>query len=224
MNDHPLSKLYDHFDVDEIAEVQGVWMPIQPGLDCLIARHENDDYREAVPKIVEPYTEQMDMGMELSPELRDEMTADVMARTILLDWRGKLVEGVPYTPEAGKQALLDLKAFRDLVSQRSMDWRNYRKAQLTKLAKNSEAQSRPDSKAGNGCANLPAQSDGSQGPTQEFSPSELAFIKKVGDSGKPTGDSETESSAPSPSPSLKPPAMPTDSGGQGSGRSRNSWR
>lgn len=111
------------FDVDQNLETQGVWEDIGDGAWLLVARAGNDNWNaeyQRMPRTIRRKIENPPKGAE---GFRDEKICELMANTILLDWKGLADEGkeIRYSKENAKKLLLKYPEFRDFVFQLSND-------------------------------------------------------------------------------------------------------
>lgn len=114
---------------DPKASEEGVWATFLGGR-FLIARNNNDAAQFLRSKLALQNWDVITAGGEKAEELALEISAEVLATHVLLDWANISVGGqeVAYTPELGKKYLLD-KRFRDLhqfVENFSLNRTNYR--------------------------------------------------------------------------------------------------
>lgn len=121
--------LFQRFATDEDAEVNGTWIK-GPGGDneFLIARAGNRKFQREFQKEVEENQEILDGKDDAADKCSDQILARVMAKTVLLGWRGnvKFAEvDLPYSREAAEQKLL-MKDFRKWVNTRSEEREHFR--------------------------------------------------------------------------------------------------
>lgn len=130
------------FKADPVLEDEGVWTSVDAGTEASIkiARIGNRRYREAMTRRLKPYRRALRNGT-----LDEKVTAEVLAETILLDWKGLTQDGVPltYSPDAAKDLLCDnrFKDFRDLVVELAGDLELYRQQDIEDAEKNFEPSS-----------------------------------------------------------------------------------
>jgi len=132
------------FELDEKLVQEGRWFPVGEGAECKIARTGNPKYKELLRAKLGIYEQ------SLSQKLLDDHTADtvlieVMAKTILLDWKGFTDQGVEvkYSVALATKYMTKFEEFRNFVA------RN---------ADNMQAYKASDSQADRG--NLPTELDG----------------------------------------------------------------
>lgn len=132
---------FNRFSTDTTAEVEGKWFPLGDG-EIKVARTGNNRYREALRTKVNLHGEEMNKGlMEL--DISDDLLCEVIAATILLDWKNFTDEGKPcaYSKETAKAMLLKYRDFRDIVVSKADNMENFRKVQGDKDRGNSSADS-----------------------------------------------------------------------------------
>lgn len=134
------------FKADPVLEDEGVWTSVDAGTEASIkiARIGNRRYREAMTRRLKPYRRALRNGT-LDEKVTEKITAEVLAETILLDWKGLTQDGVPltYSPDAAKDLLCDnrFKDFRDLVVELAGDLELYRQQDIEDAEKNFEPSS-----------------------------------------------------------------------------------
>jgi hypothetical protein len=134
------------FKADPQLEDEGVWTSVDVGTGARIkiARIGNRRYREAMTKRLKPYRRALRNGT-LDERVTEQITAEVLAETVLLDWQGLTDGGAPltYSAEAARTLLCDtrFKDFRDLVVEMASDLELYRQQDLEDAEKNSETSS-----------------------------------------------------------------------------------
>lgn len=134
--------LFERYAVDLDAEVEGVWRTTK-GFRIKVARINN-------PKAIE-YYENMDPSVrdkhdngELPEEEARQISADILAKTILMDWDESTMEidgeKIPYSQEKAKELLSDprLKDFAQDIWNISSDGENFRRRRLEEDVGNSE--------------------------------------------------------------------------------------
>jgi len=133
------------FATDDKLEQEGRWFPVGEGAECLIARTGNTRYREMLRNKLGVYEQSLQQRL-LDDETADVMLIEVMAKTVLLGWKGFEMEGVdvPYSVPNAIEYLTKYKEFRNFVA---------------KNADNMQAYKKHDSEENRG--NLPTESDGS---------------------------------------------------------------
>lgn len=112
--------LFAAFATNEVAEVEGIETQI-PGCGdtlFLVARDGNKAYSKLLQKLVKQNRAVLDSKGSAADKKNDEIYVEVLARTILLSWKGAInLQGVmtPYSYEAAVK-LLSLKEFRGAVT------------------------------------------------------------------------------------------------------------
>lgn len=136
------------FKADRSAEDDGVWVALD-GSDAAsvkLARIGNRRYREAMQRRMKPYRRALRAGT-LDEATAERITAEVLAETVLLDWRDLTLDGkaLTYSSENARDVLNDpaLRDFRDLIVEMASDIELYRQQDREEAEKNS-----PPSSAG----------------------------------------------------------------------------
>lgn len=111
------------FDVNQNLETEGVWENLGDGAWLLVARAGNENFNSEYNKIPRTVRRKIENPPKGSEHMRDEKICELMAKTILLDWRGLADEGkeVKYSQENAKKLLIKYPEFRDFVFQLSND-------------------------------------------------------------------------------------------------------
>lgn len=106
-------------------ETQGVWTEYTEDCELLIARAANDNFLKEVDRLEKPHIKKIRKGT-LSSVLAIEIQAKAMAKTILLGWRGKGVEGLEYNQVNATKALKHDDDLREFVVDFAADSENFR--------------------------------------------------------------------------------------------------
>lgn len=118
--------VFTSFATDQALENKGKWFTLAKDAQVLVARSGNDRY-----------SEKLRAHMELSPleglnskqqeEIGSEILVDVLAETVLLDWKGLAYQGkeVPYSKDMAK-TFLRIKDFRKKINMLSENFEAFR--------------------------------------------------------------------------------------------------
>jgi len=119
---------FEKFATDEKLEELGRWFPVGEGASCLIARTGNTRYREMLRNKLGVYEQSLQQRI-LDDNTADAVLIEVMAKTILLGWKGfeDKKKEVPYTVEAAIGYLTKYKDFRNFVARSADNMSAYRK-------------------------------------------------------------------------------------------------
>lgn len=125
------------FGTDKAKEQNGVWFKGPKETEYLVARQGNKNYTKLVSELTKPYRALIEKGLA-DPATLNEISAEAMSRTVLLDWRGITDGGKPldYTPAIGKQWLLELPDFADFIFACSKNVAAYQAEELKAAAGN----------------------------------------------------------------------------------------
>lgn len=105
------------FATDTGLEEDGVWIDIGEGASLKVARIGNPRYRKALRAATKPHARSIRMGI-LPQDQIEELELNVIADTILLDWKGIEDDNgdpIEYNRENALQLLQNLRDFRALV-------------------------------------------------------------------------------------------------------------
>lgn len=131
--------LFKNFATDPAKEAEGVWEEYDETASFLIARQNNKAYDRMMAARVKPHERLLKQTSEASEKKSDEIIIEVMAKTILLGWRGTFEwDGKPvgeYSVEKAKQ-MLAVKDFRQWVSEVSRDVNRFKVEAEEEEAKN----------------------------------------------------------------------------------------
>lgn len=115
----------------------GVWFPYSKGVEFLIARANNPKFQRRVSYFYEKNRRLLDSKTPAADAKSNEIMAEVMAETILLNWKGKIAfqgELLSYS-KANAVKLLSVPMFRKLVDGFANDEHAYK---LVKDAEDTE--------------------------------------------------------------------------------------
>lgn len=109
--------LKKEFATNKQYEQEGVWTDIGNGCSIKIARVGNEHYTALFRKLSKPYQNQIRRGT-LPNDKAEDLLIQVMAESIVLDWKGLEEDGKPvkYSRETCARILKEYKDFRELVS------------------------------------------------------------------------------------------------------------
>lgn len=130
--------VYKTFAADSSKEETGVEVEIGKDAFITVARAGNKKYSRMLTKAFESNKYTLDRKDAAADAKAESIIIDVMAKTILLGWRGLLDEKdkeMPYSYEKAKE-MLGIKDFRLLVSKQADDFSNFRQVVEEADAKN----------------------------------------------------------------------------------------
>ena len=137
--------LKKQFDTNEQLEIEGVWEDLDEAKDgedppgILVARVGNKAYLKEYQKVPAGLRRQLDNGT-LPDGVQSPIINKLLARTILLDWRGIVDDGEPigdYCYEEGVKYLSRYKDFREFVWSTGNDLARFRDEDMEEDSKNS---------------------------------------------------------------------------------------
>ena len=101
--------------VDSNAEINGVWTNYR-GVDLLIARANNINFKSCFRKVTKPYEKQMEDG-SLGEEKSSDLLCTALADSILLSWRNFIIEAkeIEYSKINAKNLLMNDPDCREFI-------------------------------------------------------------------------------------------------------------
>jgi hypothetical protein len=130
--------IFSTFAVDEKAEQEGRWVEYGNGVSFLVARSGNPKYSRLLASMYKRNKVALEAKGEAAEALNESLMGEVMAKTILLGWKGNVaLKGVKleYSVENAKR-LLAVKDFRRYISSVSEDFESFKAEQEAEDAKN----------------------------------------------------------------------------------------
>lgn len=110
-------KTYPKSDDDK--SVNGVWHPLSTTFEVRVARANNPRFQEMTKRVMRPHRVAAQRGT-LADDLIAQLVSKVMARTILLDWKGSATfAGKPvgaYSHERAEELLVTFQGFREDIA------------------------------------------------------------------------------------------------------------
>jgi len=130
------------FAIDENKELTGVWEDLGDDASILVARVGNKNYVEAYRTIPRGLRRMIENGI-LSGDKLDQVICDLLATTILLDWKGIEFQGasIKYSHENAMRVLLALPEFREMVWELANEFRRFHNQSIEEDLKNSQTAS-----------------------------------------------------------------------------------
>lgn len=119
-----IGKLYR---TDRQKETEGVWVLIG-GSEFLITRSNNRAYRKNLAEKLEANAAALDADTEESEALDNRLMAEVLAETILLDWKNVKVDGkaTKYSVKAATLVMTEMPDFAELIRNQAGNIDNFR--------------------------------------------------------------------------------------------------
>jgi hypothetical protein len=129
------------FATDTAAEIEGRWFPFSDAR-LKIARTGNARYREVLRTKYNLHRDELDKGI-IDLAKSDEMLADILSQSILLDWENIADGGkpIPYTKAEAVRLLLKYRDLREVVIAKADNLENFKIAQDKEDLGNSEGAS-----------------------------------------------------------------------------------
>lgn len=121
------------YSTDNKLEQEGKWFDWGGGIELLIARGNNAKFTRMINKQYEAHKHTLDLKdtpdqIAAAEDRSHKIMAYVMARSVLLGWKGNVTYGgelLTYTTESAEKLLL-LKEFQKEVARKADDYRNFR--------------------------------------------------------------------------------------------------
>ena len=129
-NAKPTNKAVDifaDFAVNEALSQDGVWVPYRDGVEFLIARAGNKNFRKVAQHLYKKNARILDRNDEAAADKLTEIIIEAMAKGILLNWKGSPVfggEALPYSMDNARK-ILGHERFKDWVEAQSKDEEQY---------------------------------------------------------------------------------------------------
>lgn len=136
--------IFSEFAISETKSQEGVWMPYKDGVEFLIAKSGNKKFRRLAASLMNKNKRILDqkdgdgVSTEAAEAKLNEIMVEIMAKTVLLGWRGNLKylgELLEYSEENARK-LLKLEDFRGMVSDLAADVSAFKEVQEAEEAKN----------------------------------------------------------------------------------------
>lgn len=131
--------LFSTFATDEKLEIEGRWVPFDANTSFKIARSYNKHFSRIFQRLYNANKLAIQAKGDTAEELADNIMCEVMAKTILLDWKGPVkIKGEDlgaYSIDGAKKAL-KLKGFREWVQTQADDTASYKVEQDEEDLKN----------------------------------------------------------------------------------------
>lgn len=131
--------IFATFAVNEALANDGVWVPFMGDVEFKIARDGNHQYKKLIQAQFKRYERLLNQGNDDAEKKGKEITIDVTARAILVDWKGDLnYQGKPVGPYSVDKAkeLLAQEGFLKFVQEQSRAEKDYKEVQDKEDEKN----------------------------------------------------------------------------------------
>ncbi|MBW7990050.1 MAG: hypothetical protein FVQ84_08555 [Planctomycetes bacterium] len=120
---------FSELKTDETMEEDGVWIQYADDFWVKLARLDNKKATKLLRKLEKPYKRQIRLGT-ISDDVQKKNIIQLVARTVLLEWRGlENDDGSPdlFSKERAEERLSESKDFLKDVLQMSQEPANFRK-------------------------------------------------------------------------------------------------
>jgi len=114
------------FKTDRRREIDGAWETLDSSSQVLVARLRNEKFNAAYARVPRGTRRMFEKGT-LSEEQIDNFLCKIMAKSILLDWKGIEFEGKPleYSVENSEMVLKALPDFRIFIWELADDFQRF---------------------------------------------------------------------------------------------------
>jgi hypothetical protein len=128
--------IFKTFATDTTKETDGIWVDIGDA-QFLVARAGNQKYAKKLSKLFERNQKLLERKDAAADKLSEKLMVEVLAETILLDWKNVQYEDkdLAYSRESAEM-LLNIKDFRKQIMQLSDDFNAYKMVQEDDQEKN----------------------------------------------------------------------------------------
>ena len=118
--------IFSSFATDETLETEGKWFPLSKTASIRVARSGNPKYKALIRKKLQEAQLDLATGEE-GEQLAENVMVEVMAETILLDWKGLTYQGkeAAYSIEMAK-TFLRIKDFMKKVQGLSDNFESFK--------------------------------------------------------------------------------------------------
>lgn len=120
--------VFDKFATDEKKELQGAEVVLEQGVSLRIARADNINFLNLLQQEADAMAEKTEnMSEDEAYDFDRKSLLRVLAKTVLLGWKGLSYKGKPIKyNEENAMMLLKHKDFRKLVMQHASDFANFK--------------------------------------------------------------------------------------------------
>jgi hypothetical protein len=109
--------IFSSYATDETSEVEGTWFNLSKTASVRVARSGNSNFATGLRKAMEKHSVELEGNTPEADQVAEGLMVDLMADTILLDWKGLQFKGkdVAYSREMAR-TMLRIKDFRKKIS------------------------------------------------------------------------------------------------------------
>jgi len=125
-----MADIFEAFATDEKLEAEGRWVDFTEDTSFKIARAPNKAYSRLLSKLYGKSKMILESKGDAAEAKSDTIMIEVLAKTVLLDWRGTVKlkgEILKYSEENAKK-LLAIKDFRRYISDQAADFDSFKVA------------------------------------------------------------------------------------------------
>lgn len=135
-----MTNLYELFETDTKAEIEGFWHPVTDTSSFKLARAggANTKFIKMMESLTRPHRRKIDDG-SIDNELASDLMQEAFAQTVILDWKGVTDKGgkaIKFSPQAAHRLMQDLpelfSELRDVAAKHA----NFRLANIEADTKN----------------------------------------------------------------------------------------
>ena len=127
------------FKTDKAKEEEGIWEDLGEGCSVLVARWGNPKMQKEYQRYPRTIRTRIEGG-QASDAQADEIMSSIIAKTVLLDWKGlkEDEQEVEFSAEEAKRILQDYPDFRTIVFEISTTASHYHEESVETSVKNSK--------------------------------------------------------------------------------------
>lgn len=121
------TNLHAMFATNEVKEEDGVEVPLGEGISITVRSFKSKKVFEANRRIRKQYAHLTRKGT-LPDHIAEEIALRLLCEAVVVGWKGIIDEAgaeVPYSPEACRALLTDLKHLRDELAAKAMDFTSF---------------------------------------------------------------------------------------------------
>jgi hypothetical protein len=118
------------YATDPQLELDGTAIDLGDGATVRIARFNNARHRAALDRLRKPYRSFTLAGRDIPDDIAERIAIDAMVEAILLGWDGFIGDdgqALPFSPEAARRLLTEVKDFRDQIAFLAMQAETFRR-------------------------------------------------------------------------------------------------
>lgn len=127
-----------NIDHNPVETEDGVWTPAYEGVEFLVAHVSSMKFQKKLARLQQPYAKQIE-NKRLDPSIQKKLLCTAMAGTILLGWKGDMVDkdgnAVEFSDTHAFNLMNNHVGVREFVTSWAGDLDNYRKEEAEEMGK-----------------------------------------------------------------------------------------